>query len=272
LQIYDLALQNQSEWHIFVDADTLIHPDCCDITEHLKKDIVCHNSRDLATIRWSYDKYFRRDGRHFGSCNWFAAASEWCTDLWRPLDDLTPEEAIANIHITEAERMSGCCRAEHLIDDYALSRNIARFGLKCTTMKEICGGCGYIDRSGKPYNPWMWHTYLASSDQKLIRMLAVLSGAKDEPAFEKVGRHGIGLDGVPIMTMPNGQVIRPCGRGWGLMTREEALAYRKSVKVDDECYAPQRRAGVFSGEVTGSVPGPDSGSLTEADASPAKSI
>ncbi len=53
-------------------------------------------------------------------------ASNWCLDLWRPLDDLTFEEAVQNINITIGERNSGFCTADHLIDDYTLSRNIAR--------------------------------------------------------------------------------------------------------------------------------------------------
>jgi hypothetical protein len=77
----------------------------------------------MAGVRWSYDQYFRRDGRHIGSCNWFTVASDWCLDLWRPLDDLTLDEALANINITIGERNSRLCGTEHLIDDYTLSRN-----------------------------------------------------------------------------------------------------------------------------------------------------
>ena len=86
-----------------------------DVTDYLHKNTICHNGRDMAGIRWKYDQYFRRDGRHVGSCNWFTVASDWCLDLWRPLDDLTLEEALANINITIGERCAahGLGRARH---------------------------------------------------------------------------------------------------------------------------------------------------------------
>src|ERR1700689_2337012 len=71
LQIFDLEIKKQSEYAIYVDSDALIHPDMFDITDHLAKDTVLHNATDMAGHRWRYDRFFRRDGRHIGSCNWF---------------------------------------------------------------------------------------------------------------------------------------------------------------------------------------------------------
>src|SRR6185295_5670102 len=102
LQIHELGAA--PGWNIYIDSDTLIHPDMFDVTDHLHLDTVCHNGKDMAGNRWRYDKYFRRDGRHIGSCNWWAVASDWCVDLWRPLDDITLEEAVANIYPTVDER------------------------------------------------------------------------------------------------------------------------------------------------------------------------
>ena len=81
--------------------------------------------------------YFLRDGRNVGSCNWLSIASDWCLDLWRPLDDLSPAEALSRIHPTVGEIRSGVVDTPHLIDDYVLSRNIARFGLKVQTLHTI---------------------------------------------------------------------------------------------------------------------------------------
>lgn len=136
LQLYELMASRQDDWAIYVDGDTLVHPDMFDVTEHLRMDTVCHHGSDMAGHRWRYDDYFRRDGRHLGSCNWFTVASRWCRDLWREPDDLTYEEAIERIFPTQAERDSGITR-EHLIDDYLLSRNVARFGLKFTTVRAL---------------------------------------------------------------------------------------------------------------------------------------
>lgn len=135
LQIHELG--RDYSWNIFFDADALIHPDLFDITNHLRKDTVLHNGRDMAGNRWRYDEYFLRDGRHWGSCNWFTIASDWCLDLWKPLDDLTLEQAVANITPVWQEQISGLIHPSHLIDDYTLSRNIAKFGLKADTLIEM---------------------------------------------------------------------------------------------------------------------------------------
>lgn len=72
LQIHELAKEHNNDWNIYIDSDALVNPEMFDVTEHLHKNTVCHNGKDLAGIRWKYDHYFRRDGRHIGSCNWFA--------------------------------------------------------------------------------------------------------------------------------------------------------------------------------------------------------
>ncbi len=142
-----------------------------DVTDHLDRRTVCHNGRDMAGNRWRYDRFFRRDGRHIGSCNWFAAASDWCVDLWHPLDDLSMDEAIQNIFPIVEERLTGLTPASHLIDDYTLSRNIAKFGLKATTVMEIQQGLGQSPGG-------LWHLYNISEEEKLIRMRKVLQDWK----------------------------------------------------------------------------------------------
>jgi hypothetical protein len=201
LQIHQLGRQDGNDWNICVDGDTLIHPEMFDPTEHLHKDTVCHNGTDMAGIRWKYDHYFRRDGRHIGSCNWFTIASDWCLDLWRPLDDLSLEEALANINITLSEMNSGYCATQHLIDDYTLSRNIARFGLKVKTMIEIYGQLGFKNGQGHPASPFMYHKYTISNEQKAREMLALLSAPAGQPG--------------------------PFGLGWGILNQETAAEYRR---------------------------------------------
>jgi hypothetical protein len=134
LQIFYLGAAN--DWNVYIDSDAIISPDMLDITERLNKDTVAHYSCDHASNRWKYDHYFRRDGRDIGSCNWFAAASDWCMDLWHPLEDLSLEQARRHILPIIKERKSGITR-DHLIDDYVLSRNIAKYGLKVKTMLQI---------------------------------------------------------------------------------------------------------------------------------------
>lgn len=164
LQIYELGKTN--DWNIYIDGDTIIHPELFDITDHIEKDTVLHNGADMAAVRWKYDNYFRRDGRNIGSCNWFTVASNWCIDLWKPLDDLTLEQALSNIFPTVNELRTVVTR-EHLIDDYVLSRNIAKFGLKYTTLKDLLQK---LDPSGN----FLWHQYTITLEDKIKQIREVL--------------------------------------------------------------------------------------------------
>lgn len=185
LQIFELAREMGNDWNIYIDSDALIHPDTPDLTALLPRDTVAHHGKDCAPVRWKTDKYFQRDGRHFGTGNWLTVASDLCLDLWRPLDDLTPAQAIANIFPTVFERISGVVNRSHLIDDYALSRNIARFGLKATTFREIFSKLGYKevrDATGHVLQNeggyFFFHHYLFPLDQKVVQMKKVLRNWK----------------------------------------------------------------------------------------------
>src|SRR5512141_1373958 len=62
LQVYALAQQMANDWNIFIDSDALVHPDAPDFTRLLSKDTVAHYGADMAAIRWTYDRFFQRDG------------------------------------------------------------------------------------------------------------------------------------------------------------------------------------------------------------------
>lgn len=168
LQIHELGKDN--DWSIYIDSDVLVHPDLFDFTVHLNKDTVLHYNKDLAGNRWKYDKYFLRDGRHISSCNWFAIASDWCIDLWHPLDDMSLEEATANITPAFPEMINGITPS-HLIDDYILSRNIAKYGLKFTTCHQIFDR---VDSKNAGNLNYFWHEHLLSEEQKVRKLQATL--------------------------------------------------------------------------------------------------
>ena len=185
LQIFELAREMGNDWNIYIDSDALVHPDTPDLTKLLPRDTVAHHGKDCAPVRWRSDKYFERDGRHFGTGNWLTVASDLCLDLWRPLDDLTPEQAISNIFPTVFETISGVVNQSHLIDDYVLSRNIARFGLKATTLKEIFSNLGYKeirDVTGRVIQNeggyFFYHHYLFPTDQKVVEMKKIIRNWK----------------------------------------------------------------------------------------------
>jgi hypothetical protein len=168
-QIFDLGREHQNDWNIYIDSDALIHPDMIDMTTYMDKDTVIHNGKDVIGNRYREDVYTMRDGRHISSCNWFTIASDWCLDVWHPLEDMTFEQACANIFPTANEVNSGVKPAD-LIDDYVMSRNIARFGLKFTTAVDIMK-----ERCGYEINFMMHHQYAISEQEKVQRMKQALS-------------------------------------------------------------------------------------------------
>ena len=168
LQIHSLAKERGDDWAIYVDSDCLIHPDTMDFTEILPMDTVMNNGKDYASCRFVYDDYFRRDGRHIASCGWLSVASRWCLDLWKPLDDLSYAEAVSRIKPTAVESRTGIT-ADHLIDDFIVSRNIAKYGLKHTTFREVLAKAGMVDSS------FLWHEYTIPVKTKLAFMKKVLT-------------------------------------------------------------------------------------------------
>lgn len=157
LQIYELGRELGNDWNIYIDSDTLVHPDLFDVTTHVSKDTVMNANADMAGNRWVYDQYFLRDGRHIGTCGWFTVASDWCLDLWHPLD-LPYPEVLNNIYPVAAEEMLD---RGHFIDDYILSRNIARYGLKYITLRDLLPTIG---QGGASY---ALHEYLIPTDTKV---------------------------------------------------------------------------------------------------------
>jgi hypothetical protein len=166
MQIYELAKELKSEWNIYIDSDALIHPETIDWTCFLDKDTVAHNANDMASVRWKYNEYFMRDGRNIGSCNWFTVASDWCLDLWKPLE-ISLGEAMKNIRPTVNE-YNTIITPEHLIDDYTLSNNIARFGLKYKSLTKLQEEIGLNDAY------FHWHVYTISNEEKVKRMKQTL--------------------------------------------------------------------------------------------------
>lgn len=159
-QIFDLARDRRDDWSIYVDGDALIHPETPDYTEIVGRDTVVQHGRDFAGVRWRTDDYFRRDGRHWSTCNWFAQASSWCRDIWQPLTDMTLGQALQNIYPTPHEIDCGIY-SEHLIDEYVMSRNIARYGIKTDTVLEI------NKRHGMANAPFFFHQYTFTTADKI---------------------------------------------------------------------------------------------------------
>jgi hypothetical protein len=168
LQIYDLAREAGVEWALYFDADALIHPETVDFTQYLPKDTVAHNGSDMAGVRWRANPYFLRDGRHIGSCNWCTIASEWCLDVWHPPIGETLDKVVDCVYPT-IDELNTIITPEHLVDDYLVSRNIARFGLKFQTLMAL------QKRIGLPDANFFWHQYVITIEEKIKQMEEILT-------------------------------------------------------------------------------------------------
>lgn len=168
-QIYELGKDN--DWNIFFDSDAVVHPDLFDITELINKDTILGNVADMANNRFKYDDYFRRDGRNIGCGNWFSVVSNWCLDYWQPLNDLTLEEAVSRITPIQGELCANV-QASHLIDDFVVSRNVARYGLKRKVFSDL------LKDLNCESHQYLWHAYAIGHTAKLKAINEVLEGWK----------------------------------------------------------------------------------------------
>lgn len=116
LQVYDLGYNN--EWNILVDADFLLHPLTPDFTKILKPEQVGFDYGYKASVFLdTSSKYFVRDGRDRGIATGLVVTHHINHDLWTPLEGSWDEVKVYT-------------KREHIIDEYCLSRNLAKFGLK----------------------------------------------------------------------------------------------------------------------------------------------
>lgn len=176
LQIWELGKGN--DWNVFVDIDALINPELFDVTALCPRDHVMFTGQDMSAMREAPTPYRLRDGRYIGACTWFVVSSDWTHDLWFPPwlwpDHNTPQEWISEIFPTNAERM---CRIgkgdngitpEKLIEDHILGENIARFGLKHTTIE------GHVKPTFGRRDSFYHHMYTQIVDQKIMNTIGVM--------------------------------------------------------------------------------------------------
>jgi len=149
LQLYTLG--KDYEWNIFLDADAAVNPDIFDPTVVIPKDTVMFSGVDFYGNRFKNDIYTQRDGRQISACGWCMMASEWCLNLWHPLEDMSVEEAVSNIYPIDTERAYGYTGA-HFLDEYVMGRNIARYGLKHTTFVDCQARTNAMGQ-------YFWHAY-----------------------------------------------------------------------------------------------------------------
>ena len=121
-----------SDWNILLDADILVHPDTPDpLNTFIHPTQVAAKDSYHADRQLHMDDYFFRDGRNIGISSCAVAASRLCHDLWTPLE-FSSEEAIKQIGRVETVEKNP--QQRYIVDEYCISRNLARFGLKFTAI------------------------------------------------------------------------------------------------------------------------------------------
>jgi len=106
-------------WNINIDADFIVHPELEDVT--VNDPAIVRAEASMHCDHFFYpNQYFLRDGRNIGMSDNFILSSHWTHDVWTPLN-LTYEEASKH-----------CIRDPRQVSEFAVSLNIARFGLKAS--------------------------------------------------------------------------------------------------------------------------------------------
>jgi len=157
-QLYDLS--KDYDWTMFIDADAIIHPNCPDVTEVYNKDVVIFNGYDLYPLRFKPNNYTRRDKRNIGACTWFSVFSDWTRHLWKPYEN--PINYVDQINLIHKEINFGYF-PEHILDDYLVSRNIAKYGLKVKTVLNDMFASYPKDK----YPLFFIHEYCISQEEKI---------------------------------------------------------------------------------------------------------
>ena len=157
-QVYDIS--KEYDWTILIDCDAIIHPNCPDVTEVYNKDVVIFNAYDLYPLRFKHNNYTRRDGRNIGASPWFSVFSDWTRHLWKPYKN--PTQYLGEINLIHKEKNFGY-KPEHILTDYLVSRNIAKYGLKVKTV--IHNMFSSYPQDGYPL--FFIHQYCISQKEKI---------------------------------------------------------------------------------------------------------
>lgn len=106
--------------NLLVDADVLIHPQFPDVKDIVPPHHIAFNDNYNASSKFNLNDYFLRDGRDVGIASNFVVSYRSTHDLWRPLE-ITPDEGRRITFVREGD-----------IDEYCISQNMSKYGLRYT--------------------------------------------------------------------------------------------------------------------------------------------
>lgn len=150
MQVYEDG--KDSDINVFLDMDVMIHPHYPDFADIVYIDRVAFNDNYNIKDKCKINKYFVRDGRYLGIASNVVVSTFLTHDLWEPLPpSITPEKGRDITFLREGD-----------IDEYCLSYNLAKYGLKF---------------SGLTWEPWMrkYILHTGTGDKKYALKLAKLA-------------------------------------------------------------------------------------------------
>ena len=130
MQVYQDG--REAELNMLCDADMLIHPHFPDVHEIVKNPAyVAFNDNYNISTKYQANRipYFVRDGRDVGIATNFVVTSNLTHDLWEPIP-LTSQQ-ISDLAVPNNDEPGEWNRGwGHYADEFALSFNLAKYGLK----------------------------------------------------------------------------------------------------------------------------------------------
>ena len=150
MQVYEDG--KNDDINVFLDMDVMLHPEFPDFSELVPPDYVAFNDNYKISEKCKINKYFLRDGRDIGIASNVVVSTYLTHDVWEPLPpEITPEKGREITFIREGD-----------IDEFCLSYNLAKYGLKY---------CGLT------WETWMrqYILHTGTSDKKMALKLAKLS-------------------------------------------------------------------------------------------------
>lgn len=162
-QVAEIARATKADWSIYIDLDTAVKPEFFDFTAHLNKNTVACFKSELASLKYKMDNVFLRDGRFIGIGGFFTACSDWCLDFYDFPEMEEFDTIFDNITPTSQENEHWIDK-RHLVEEYILSHNLAKYGLKFKTLLELQREVGI------PNTNYVMHWYFEKDDKKVEKL------------------------------------------------------------------------------------------------------